>query len=68
MTTDIATLALSRLATNVLRAKGVNTVERLTAMTSADLWAINGLGRRSIENIKLRLHDRGMHLRRREAA
>jgi carbon monoxide dehydrogenase subunit G len=47
---------------NSLRREGVHTVGSLTARTEKDLLAIDGLGPRSVEEIRQRLADLGLSL------
>lgn len=59
---SIVDLDLSVRSTNCLSRAGVKTLEDLSKMTINDLWRVRNLGRKSLEEIIIKLKDFGIEL------
>ena len=59
----IEDLDLSVRSYNCLKRAGINTVQELTDKTEADMMKVRNLGRKSLEEVKLKLADLGLSLR-----
>lgn len=59
----IEELDLSVRSYNCLKRAGINTVQELTNKTEADMMKVRNLGRKSLEEVKAKLHDLGLSLR-----
>ena len=60
----IEELDLSVRSYNCLKRAGINTVQELTNKTEADMMKVRNLGRKSLEEVKNKLADRGLGLRK----
>lgn len=60
----IEELDLSVRSYNCLKRAGINTVQELTNKTEADMMKVRNLGRKSLEEVKAKLHDLGLGLRK----
>ena len=63
-TMSIDDLDLSVRSNNCLRRAGINTVEELIQKTEADIIKVRNLGSKSLEEIKKKLEDMGLHFRK----
>ena len=63
-TMSIDDLDLSVRSNNCLRRAGINTVEELIQKTEADMIKVRNLGSKSLEEIKKKLEDMGLHFRK----
>ncbi|GEL13259.1 DNA-directed RNA polymerase subunit alpha [Lapidilactobacillus concavus DSM 17758] len=59
-------LDLSVRSYNCLKRAGVNTVQELTNKSEADMMKVRNLGRKSLEEVKAKLHDLNLSLRSEE--
>lgn len=59
----IEELDLSVRSYNCLKRAGINTFQELTNKTEADMMKVRNLGRKSLEEVKAKLHDLGLSLR-----
>ena len=59
----IEELDLSVRSYNCLKRAGINTVKELTDRTEADMMKVRNLGKKSLEEIKLKLNDLGVSFR-----
>ena len=59
----IEELDLSVRSYNCLKRAGINTVKELTDRTVSDMMNVRNLGQKSLEEIKLKLNDRGVSFR-----
>jgi DNA-directed RNA polymerase subunit alpha len=48
---------------NCLKRAGINTVQELTDRSEADMMKVRNLGRKSLEEVKVKLADLGLSLR-----
>ncbi|MFC6169683.1 DNA-directed RNA polymerase subunit alpha [Loigolactobacillus jiayinensis] len=60
----IEELDLSVRSYNCLKRAGINTVQELTNKTEADMMKVRNLGRKSLEEVKTKLTDLGLSLRK----
>jgi len=60
----IEELDLSVRSYNCLKRAGINTVQELTSKTEAEMMKVRNLGRKSLEEVKNKLHDLGLDLRK----
>ena len=60
----IEELDLSVRSYNCLKRAGINTVQELTNKTEADMMKVRNLGRKSLEEVKNKLADLGLGLRK----
>ncbi|PWF99956.1 DNA-directed RNA polymerase subunit alpha [Levilactobacillus bambusae] len=60
----IEELDLSVRSYNCLKRAGINTVQELTNRTEADMMKVRNLGRKSLEEVKAKLADLGLSLRK----
>lgn len=60
----IEELDLSVRSYNCLKRAGINTVQELTNKTEADMMKVRNLGRKSLEEVKAKLTDLGLSLRK----
>ncbi|KRK32870.1 DNA-directed RNA polymerase subunit alpha [Loigolactobacillus bifermentans] len=60
----IEELDLSVRSYNCLKRAGINTVQELTNKTEADMMKVRNLGRKSLEEVKAKLADLGLSLRK----
>jgi DNA-directed RNA polymerase subunit alpha len=60
----IEELDLSVRSYNCLKCAGINTVQELTNKTEADMMKVRNLGRKSLEEVKNKLADLGLGLRK----
>ena len=60
----IEELDLSVRSYNCLKRAGINTVQELTNKSEPEMIKVRNLGRKSLEEVKLKLHDLGLGLRR----
>ena len=60
----IEELDLSVRSYNCLKRAGINTVQELTNKTEADMMKVRNLGRKSLEEVKNKLADLGLRLRK----
>lgn len=60
----IEELDLSVRSYNCLKRAGINTVQELTNKTDADMMKVRNLGRKSLEEVKNKLSDLGLSLRK----
>ncbi|KRN29159.1 DNA-directed RNA polymerase subunit alpha [Lactobacillus selangorensis] len=60
----IEELDLSVRSYNCLKRAGINTVQELTDKTEADMMKVRNLGRKSLEEVKQKLADLGLSLRK----
>jgi DNA-directed RNA polymerase subunit alpha len=60
----IEELDLSVRSYNCLKRAGINTVQELTNKTEADMMKVRNLGRKSLEEVKAKLNDLGLSLRK----
>ena len=60
----IEELDLSVRSYNCLKRAGINTVHELTNKTEADMMKVRNLGRKSLEEVKNKLADLGLGLRK----
>jgi DNA-directed RNA polymerase subunit alpha len=63
MSMPVGSLCLTTRTANLLRAAGLETVGKLTAMTAAKLLTVRKIGRKSLKEIQEQLAQRGMRLR-----
>lgn len=63
---NIDELELSVRSYNCLKRAGINTVEELTNKTSEDMMKVRNLGRKSLEEVLVKLKDLGLHLKHSE--
>ena len=63
-TMSIDDLDLSVRSNNCLRRAGINTVEELSQKSEDDMMKVRNLGRKSLEEVKKKLHDLGLGLRK----
>ena len=61
---SIDDLDLSVRSTNCLRRAGINTVEELTQKSEEDMMKVRNLGRKSLDEVKKKLADLGLSLRK----
>ena len=61
---SIDELELSVRSYNCLKRAGINTVEELIQKTEADMIKVRNLGSKSLEEIKKKLEDMGLHFRK----
>ena len=61
---NIDELELSVRSYNCLKRAGINTVEELIQKTEADMIKVRNLGSKSLEEIKKKLEDMGLHFRK----
>ena len=61
---SIDDLDLSVRSNNCLRRAGINTVEELTQKSEEDMMKVRNLGRKSLDEVKKKLADLGMSLRK----
>ena len=59
----IEELDLSVRSYNCLKRAGINTVQELTDRSEADMMKVRNLGRKSLEEVKVKLADLGLSLR-----
>lgn len=59
---SIDELELSVRSYNCLKRAGINTVQELTNRTSEDMMKVRNLGRKSLEEVLLKLKELGLHL------
>ena len=48
---------------NCLKRAGINTVQELTDKTESDMMKVRNLGRKSLEEVKVKLENLGLSLR-----
>ena len=60
----IEELDLSVRSYNCLKRAGINTVQELTNKTEPEMIKVRNLGRKSLEEVKMKLHDLGLELRK----
>lgn len=60
----IEELDLSVRSYNCLKRAGINTVQELTNKSEPEMIKVRNLGRKSLEEVKLKLHDLGLGLRK----
>ena len=60
---SIEDLELSVRSSNCLRRAGINTVEELCNKTSDDMMNVRNLGKKSLDEVLLKLKEMGLHLR-----
>ena len=60
---SIEELELSVRSSNCLRRAGINTVEELCNKTSDDMMKVRNLGKKSLDEVLLKLKEMGLHLR-----
>ncbi|WP_313959500.1 DNA-directed RNA polymerase subunit alpha C-terminal domain-containing protein, partial [Staphylococcus epidermidis] len=63
MEMTIEELDLSVRSYNCLKRAGINTVQELTNKSEEDMMKVRNLGRKSLEEVKLKLNDLGLGLR-----
>lgn len=63
---SIDDLDLSVRSNNCLRRAGINTVEELTKKSEEDMMKVRNLGRKSLDEVKKKLQDLGLSLRKSE--
>ncbi len=63
---SIDDLDLSVRSNNCLRRAGINTVEELTMKSEEDMMKVRNLGRKSLDEVKKKLSDLGLSLRKSE--
>ena len=63
-TMSIDDLDLSVRSNNCLRRAGINTVEELTKKSEEDMMKVRNLGRKSLDEVKKKLSDMGLSLRK----
>ena len=61
---SIEELDLSVRSYNCLKRAGINSVQELTDKTEADMMKVRNLGRKSLEEVKFKLEDLGLGLRK----
>ena len=61
---NIDELELSVRSFNCLKRAGINTVEELTNRTPEDMMKVRNLGRKSLDEVKKKLSDMGLSLRK----
>ncbi|EMK9974951.1 DNA-directed RNA polymerase subunit alpha, partial [Enterococcus faecium] len=49
---------------NCLKRAGINTVQELTNKSEPEMIKVRNLGRKSLEEVKAKLHDLGLGLRK----
>ena len=59
----IEDLELSFRSSNCLIRAGINTVEELCNKTSDDMMKVRNLGKKSLDEVLLKLKEMGLHLR-----
>jgi DNA-directed RNA polymerase subunit alpha len=57
-------LDLSVRSYNCLKRAGINTVQELANKTEEDMMKVRNLGRKSLEEVKVKLEDLGLGLRK----
>ncbi len=62
----IEELDLSVRSYNCLKRAGINTVEELTDRSEEDMMKVRNLGKKSLEEVKHKLHDLGLGLKEEE--
>jgi DNA-directed RNA polymerase subunit alpha len=60
----IEELDLSVRSYNCLKRAGINTVQELTQKTEEDMMKVRNLGRKSLEEVKAKLAELGLSLRK----
>lgn len=60
----IEELDLSVRSYNCLKRAGINSVQELTDRSEADMMKVRNLGRKSLEEVKVKLTDLGLSLRK----
>ena len=60
---SIEDLELSVRSFNCLKRAGINTVEQLTNKTPDDMMKVRNLGKKSLDEVLLKLNEMGLHLR-----
>ena len=60
---SIEDLELSVRSSNCLRRAGINTVEELCNKTPDDMMKVRNLGKKSLDEVLLKLKEMGLHLR-----
>ena len=60
----IEELDLSVRSYNCLKRAGINTVQELTNKSEPEMIKVRNLGRKSLEEVKVKLHDLGLGLRK----
>lgn len=60
----IEELDLSVRSYNCLKRAGINTVQELTSKSEPEMIKVRNLGRKSLEEVKVKLHDLGLGLRK----
>ena len=60
----IEELDLSVRSYNCLKRAGINTVQELTNKSEPEMIKVRNLGRKSLEEVKAKLHDLGLGLRK----
>lgn len=60
----IEELDLSVRSYNCLKRAGINTVQELANKTEEDMMKVRNLGRKSLEEVKVKLEDLGLGLRK----
>ena len=63
---NIDELELSVRSYNCLKRAGINTVEELTNKTSEDMMKVRNLGRKSLDEVLLKLKELGLKLKESE--
>ena len=63
-TMSIDDLDLSVRSNNCLRRAGINTVEELTQKSEEDMMKVRNLGKKSLDEVKMKLSDLGLSLRK----
>ena len=61
---SIDDLDLSVRSNNCLRRAGINTVEELTQKSEEDMMKVRNLGKKSLDEVKKKLSDLGLSLRK----
>ncbi|GGE19443.1 hypothetical protein GCM10007275_13060 [Jeotgalicoccus coquinae] len=61
---SIEELDLSVRSYNCLKRAGINSVQELTDKTEADMMKVRNLGRKSLEEVKFKLEDLDLGLRK----
>ncbi len=61
---SIEELDLSVRSYNCLKRAGINSVQELTDKSEADMMKVRNLGRKSLEEVKFKLEDLGLGLRK----
>jgi DNA-directed RNA polymerase subunit alpha len=63
MKMTIEELELSVRSFNCLKSANINTVEELTTKTEADMMKVRNLGRKSLEEVQVKLRELGLDLK-----